>query len=92
VRLFGWNAAMSKVGQIEKDLKNLPPTELRKIRDWLDDLLEDELEFKPEFEADIRESEREMRVAEPAFAFWDNPRMLSTTDSKRGDVLAVGLT
>ncbi|HEY2082881.1 MAG TPA: hypothetical protein VGI88_08855 [Verrucomicrobiae bacterium] len=53
---------MSKVEQIENDLKNLPPDDLRKIRDWLNDLLEDELEFKPEFEADIRESEREMRA------------------------------
>jgi hypothetical protein len=53
---------MSKVEQIENDLKNLPPDELRKIRDWLNDLFEDELEFKPEFEADIRESEREMRA------------------------------
>jgi hypothetical protein len=51
---------MSKVEQIENDLKNLPPDELRKIRDWLNDLLEDQLEFTPEFEADVRESEREM--------------------------------
>lgn len=53
---------MSKVEQIENDLKNLSPDDLRKIRDWLNDLLEDELEFKPEFEADISESEREMRA------------------------------
>lgn len=51
---------MSKVEQIENDLKTLTPVELRKIRDWLDNLLEDELEFTPGFEADIRESEREM--------------------------------
>ena len=53
---------MSKVEQIENDLKTLSPVELRTIRDWLDNLLEDELEFTPEFEADIRESEREMRA------------------------------
>ena len=53
---------MSKVEQIESDLKKLPPDELRKIRDWLNDLFEDDLEFKPEFEADISESEREMRA------------------------------
>jgi hypothetical protein len=52
---------MSKVEQIESDLKKLLPDELRKIRDWLNDLFEDDLEFKPEFEADISESEREMR-------------------------------
>ena len=61
---------MSKVEQIENDLKSLPPDELRRVRDWLNDLLEDELEFTPEFEADIRESEREM--AKSAFAFWHN--------------------
>jgi hypothetical protein len=53
---------MSKVEQIESDLKKLPPDELRKIRDWLNDLFEDDLEFKSEFEADISESEREMRA------------------------------
>jgi hypothetical protein len=53
---------MSKVEQIENDLKRLAPEELRKIRDWLNDLFEDDLEFKPEFEADICESEREMRA------------------------------
>jgi hypothetical protein len=52
---------MSKVEQIENDLKTLSPMELRKIRDLLDNLLEDDLEFTPEFEADISESEREMR-------------------------------
>ncbi len=58
---FRWNLIMSKVEQIENDLKTLSPIELRKIRDWLDNLLEDELEFALEFESDIRESEREMR-------------------------------
>jgi hypothetical protein len=53
---------MSKVERIENDLKNLAPEELREIRDWLDDLLEDGREFTPKFEADIRESEREMRA------------------------------
>jgi len=53
---------MSKIEQIENDLKSLPPAELRKIRDWLNDFVEDELDFTPEFEADIRESEREMNA------------------------------
>jgi hypothetical protein len=53
---------MSKVEQIETDLKSLSLEELRKVRDWLNNFLEDQLEFTPEFEADIRESEREMRA------------------------------
>jgi hypothetical protein len=53
---------MSKVEQIENDLRNLSPDELRKIRDLLNNLLKDELEFTSEFEADICESEREMHV------------------------------
>jgi hypothetical protein len=53
---------MSKVEQIESDLRSLSPKDLRRIRDWLNDFVEDQLEFTPEFEADIRESEREMRA------------------------------
>ena len=53
---------MSKVEQIESDLKKLPAAEQRRIRDWLNELLEDQLEFTPEFESDIRESEREMQA------------------------------
>ena len=51
---------MSKVAQIEAELETLSQTELREVRDRLDDLIEDELEFTPEFEAAIRKSEREM--------------------------------
>jgi len=51
---------MSKVEQIEAELKTLSLTELRQIRDWLDDFVEDRLEFTPEFESSIRESEREL--------------------------------
>jgi hypothetical protein len=51
---------MSKVAQIEAELGNLSQTELREVRDWLDDVIEDELEFTPEFESAIRQSEREM--------------------------------
>jgi len=50
---------MSRVEQIEADLKNLSPAELRQIRDWLDDFMEDALEFTPDFEAAVRQSERE---------------------------------
>lgn len=51
---------MSKVEQIEAELKKLSPEELRQVRDWLDNLVEDSLEFTEEFEATIRKSEREM--------------------------------
>ena len=37
---------MSKVQQME--------TELRQIREWLDDVIGDELKFTPEFEESIR--------------------------------------
>jgi hypothetical protein len=51
---------MSKVEQIEAELRNLSPEDLKRVRDWLDDFAEDQLEFTPEFEASVRESEREM--------------------------------
>ena len=51
---------MSKVAQIEAELKTLSQAELRAIRGLLDDLIEDELDFTPEFESAIQQSEREM--------------------------------
>ena len=51
---------MNKVAQIEAELETLSQTELREIRNLLDDLIEDELEFTPEFESGIQQSEREM--------------------------------
>jgi hypothetical protein len=61
---------MSKVEQMETELRKLSQTELRQIREWLDDVIEDELEFTPEFEESIRRTEREIsdgniRVREP---------------------------
>ncbi len=62
---------MSKMEQMEAELRKLSQTELRQIRAWLDDMIEDELEFTPEFERAIQQSEREMgegravRVREP---------------------------
>jgi len=62
---------VSKVEQMESELRKLSQAELRQIRGWLDDLIEDELEFTPEFESSIRQSERDMaagkavRVREP---------------------------
>ena len=51
---------VSKVEQMEAELRKLSQAELRQIREWLDDLIEDELEFAPEFERSILQSERDM--------------------------------
>jgi hypothetical protein len=62
---------MSKVEQVEAELRQLSQGELRQIREWLDDVIEDELEFTPEFEKSIQQAERDMakgtsaRVREP---------------------------
>ena len=62
---------VSKVEQMETELRKLSQAELRQIRAWLDDFIEDELEFTPEFEQAIRRAERDMadgksaRVREP---------------------------
>lgn len=56
---------------METELRKLSQTELRQIREWLDEMIEDDLEFTPEFEASIRRAERDMaegksaRVREP---------------------------
>lgn len=54
--------AVSRVQQIEAELRNFSAAELQQVRDWLDDMIEDSLEFTDEFEAQVRESEREMNV------------------------------
>lgn len=51
---------MSKVEQIEAELRKLSHAELCQIRDWLDDVIEDELEFTPEFEEPIRRAQQEI--------------------------------
>jgi hypothetical protein len=57
---------MSKVEQVESELRKLSTVELRQVRDWLDDFVEDQMEFTPEFEASIRQSEFEMKSGEGA--------------------------
>jgi hypothetical protein len=49
---------VSKVEQMESELRKLSQAELRQIRGWLDDLIEDDLEFTPEFERTIQQAER----------------------------------
>ena len=62
---------MSRVEQMESELRKLSQAELRQIREWLDDVIEDEQEFTAEFESSIREAEKDMaagrsaRVREP---------------------------
>lgn len=58
--------AVSKVEQMESELRKLSQGELRQIREWLDDFIEDELEFTPEFEASIQRSERDMAAGKTA--------------------------
>ena len=57
---------VSKVEQMETELRKLSQAELRQIRAWLDDLIEDELEFTPEFEHSIQQAERDMAAAKSA--------------------------
>lgn len=52
---------MSKVEQVERELRKLSTAELRQVRDWLDEFVEDQMEFTPEFEAAIRLSKSKMK-------------------------------
>jgi hypothetical protein len=62
---------MSKVEEMEGELRKLSQAELRQIREWLDGIIEDELQFTSEFERAVEQAEREMadgksaRVREP---------------------------
>jgi hypothetical protein len=62
---------VSEVEQMEAELRKLSQADLRRIREWLDDMIEDELEFTPEFERSVQQAERDMtdgkraRVREP---------------------------
>ena len=58
--------AVSKVEQMESELRKLSQAELRQIREWLDDFIEDELEFTAEFENSIQRSERDMAAGKAA--------------------------
>ncbi len=61
---------MSKLEQIEEQVKGLSVAEQQTLRDWLDDILEDELEFTDEFKAKIERAKRDIaerrgRVVKP---------------------------
>jgi hypothetical protein len=57
------DSLVSKVELMESELRKLSQSELRQIRDRLDDLIENELEFAPDFEASIRRAETDMAEA-----------------------------
>jgi len=59
-------ADVSKVEQMESELRKLSQVELRQIREWLDNFIEDELEFTSEFENSIQQSERDMAAGKAA--------------------------
>ena len=44
---------MSKLEQVEAQVKQLSVAEQQALRDWLENLLEDRLELKDEFKAEI---------------------------------------
>jgi molecular chaperone GrpE (heat shock protein) len=58
--------AVSKIEQMESELRKLSQAELRQIREWLDDFIEDELEFTAEFENSIQRLERDMAAGKAA--------------------------
>jgi hypothetical protein len=57
---------VTRVEQVEGELRRLSRAELRQIREWVDDVIEDELEFTPEFERSIQRSERDMASGKSA--------------------------
>jgi hypothetical protein len=57
---------VSKIEQIELELRKLSQAELCQIREWLDEVIEDDLEFTPELENSIQQAERDMAAGESA--------------------------
>ncbi len=52
--------AVSKIEQIEAELRDLSPAELRQVRDWLIEMVATQQQFREDFEPAIWESEQEM--------------------------------
>jgi hypothetical protein len=59
---------VSKVEQLEVELRKLSQPELCQIREWLDDMIEDHLPFTPEFERSIQQAEVDMAEGKSARA------------------------
>ena len=51
---------MSKLEQVEDQVKRLSITEQEALRDWLDNLLENRLELKDEFKAEIEAGKKDI--------------------------------
>ena len=51
---------MSKLEQVEEQVKRLSAAEQEALRDWLEHLLEDRLELKDEFKAEIEAGIRDV--------------------------------
>jgi uncharacterized protein YdcH (DUF465 family) len=57
---FGFNSIMSKLEQIEDQVKRLSAAGQVALRDWLDNLLEDRLGLKDEFKAEIEAGQKDI--------------------------------
>jgi uncharacterized protein YdcH (DUF465 family) len=57
---FGFNSDMSKLEQVEEQVKRLSTAEQEALRDWLENLLEDRLELKDEFKAEIEAGKKDI--------------------------------
>jgi hypothetical protein len=53
---------MSKVENIEAQIRGLSKEEVESLRDWIEDYLEDQLEIAPEFAASIERGEADLRA------------------------------
>lgn len=51
---------MSKLEQVEDQVRRLSAAEQEALRDWLENLLEDRLELKDEFKAEIEAGAKEI--------------------------------
>ena len=51
---------MSKLEQLEDQVKRLSVAEQEALRDWLENLLEDRLELKDEFKAEIEAGKKDI--------------------------------
>jgi len=51
---------MSKLEQVEDQVKRLSVAEQEALRDWLENLLEDRLELKDEFKAEIEAGKKDI--------------------------------
>ena len=52
---------MKTVEEIQVEIRGLSFKDKQKLLEFLDSLIEDRMEFTPEFEAQIRQSEKEMK-------------------------------